>query len=77
MTRRIPFREGKERRKGVNVLHLVNTALMAGIFLYVQHAEHRLTAVETKVDILISASGLETPDFIRNKKKQEKENGEN
>lgn len=59
------IREGKERRKGVNILHLINTALLGAIFLFVQNDEHRMTALETKVDILMRASGIEIPDYLK------------
>lgn len=76
---RVQRRFVKERRKGINILHAVNTALLAAIFLFVQNDEHRMTALETKVDILMRASGIEIPEYLKQKSERDhdKQNPQN
>lgn len=57
--------DGRERRRGVNLLQALNAALSLAVLVYVQQVEHRMTAVETKVDILMRSSGIEIPDYLR------------
>lgn len=57
--------DGKERRRGINLLQAINAAISLAVLVFVQQVEHRLTAVETKVDIVMKAYGIEIPDYLR------------